>query len=428
MRDVAVQLDRARGTGRSATSRPPLAQQRSPLASGVVAGIWAAILGLVLVAIPVVVAWFLSPQPGVTLSGAVRTAVLGWLLANHATLLTSIGPVTLAPLGLTLVVGFVAYRAGRRTAAGAVRVVPAAAGSTAALAVGYTGVAVIVTALVNGHTGSVSMRSVVVGAFGVSAIAGGLGVLSGAGVWAHLAGRLPVAVIEIARSAAAGLAILVGGGAAIVGLSLLGHLGTVASLSRALGGGAVGGILLILLGLAAVPTAAVWAASYAVGPGFAVGVGTSVAPAGIVLGAVPAFPMLGALPAAGPAPLISLLAFCVPIGAGTVIGWFAAHRPADSAMRTGAEACAAGILAGVGLGLLALLSTGGFGDGRLAALGPVALRTGWMASLEVGAIAALVAWGLDRHGEALDRGWAWVAGLPGRLRVLLGHGRGTGNG
>jgi hypothetical protein len=427
MRDVAVQLDRPRNAGRAGQPRTPHISRRSPLVSGLSAGVWAAILGLVGIAIPVVLAWFLSPQPGVTMSGAVRTAVLGWLLANHATLLTSIGPVTLAPLGLTLVVGFVAYRAGRRSAAGSVDGLPAAVGAGAALIAGYTGLAAIVTALINGHGSAVSTGSVLIGAALVSAIAGGLGVLSGAGAWAQIADRLPIAGIEIARNAAAGLAVLVGGGAAVLGFALLGHAGRVAALSRALGGGGVGGSLLVLLGLAALPTACVWAASYGVGSGFAVGVGTSVAPAGIVLGPVPAFPLLGALPSSGPAPLVSLLALAVPVAAGAVIGWFAAHRPAESVMRTGGEACAAGVLAGIGLGLLVAASTGAFGDGHLSVLGPDAWRTGGIAALEVGGIAALVAWGLGRHAAQLERGWAWVTQLPGRLGGLVAR-RGTARG
>src|SRR4029077_15651309 len=42
--------------------------------------------------------------------------------------------------------------------------------------------------------------------------------------------------------------------------------------------------------------AIIWAVAYIVGPGFAFGTGTVVAPTGSALGAVPIFPMLAALP------------------------------------------------------------------------------------------------------------------------------------
>ena len=61
-----------------------------------------------------------------------------------------------------------------------------------------------------------------------------------------------------------------------------------------------GGIALLLAQLAVVPNALVWAASYALGSGFALGAGSVVAPAATELGMLPGLPLLGALPAAGP--------------------------------------------------------------------------------------------------------------------------------
>ena len=55
--------------------------------------------------------------------------------------------------------------------------------------------------------------------------------------------------------------------------------------------------------------------SYLLGPGFAVGTGTLVSPAAVVLGPVPAFPLLAALPADGPAPALDGALVALP-GAG----------------------------------------------------------------------------------------------------------------
>ena len=65
---------------------------------------------------------------------------------------------------------------------------------------------------------------------------------------------------------------------------------------RLLNPGVVGGGLLLLAQIAYLPNAVLWAIAYMLGPGFAVGTGTVVAPAGSAVGLVPAFPLLAALP------------------------------------------------------------------------------------------------------------------------------------
>jgi hypothetical protein len=423
MSSVALQLERRR------TAEPGQGvEARSPLASGAVAGVWAALLGLVVIVGLVLAAWFFSPQPGVTAGSALHAGVLGWLLANRATLLTSIGPVTFAPLGLTILVGYLIYRLGRWCGRLCVEGLPAASGSTAALVASYACVTGFVAAVTNGHGGSAQIRSAIVGASLVALVCGGSGVLSGAGLWASIGDRLPLSVLEIARGAGAGLAVLVCGGALLLGLSLLGHLGRVAALSQALGGGSVGGLLVLLLGLACVPTAAIWSAGFATGPGFAVGVGTAVSPAGVSLGSVPAFPFLGALPSTGPAPAVSLIAVAVPLVAGIVVGWFAAHRPAPTDGRTVAEACVAGVASGIGLGVLAWLSSGSLGAGHLAQLGPDAWKVGGVAALEIGAVAAAVAWEVSRHGTVIERSLSWTRRLPATIRASVARrGRSSGS-
>jgi hypothetical protein len=246
----------------------------------------------------------------------------------------------------------------------------------------------------------------------LAAVCGSAGVLSGARLWGVVGAALPEPVPPVLRAAAGGLATLVGGGAMLLAGSLVAHLGRVDALARALNGGASGaaGLGLLLASVAALPSAAVWAAAFAVGPGFAVGVGTSVAPAGVLLGPVPALPLLGALPGPGAAPSASLLALAIAPLAGVVVGLLTCHRPADTVSRTAVEALAAGVLAGAGLGLLAALSAGSVGAGRLAQLGPDPWKVAVAASLEVGATAALVAWEACRHGSAVmalvRRGWA----------------------
>src|SRR5262249_47358923 len=74
------------------------------------------------------------------------------------------------------------------------------------------------------------------------------------------------------------------------------HLPEVKAASDALAPGVGGAALLLLAQLAYIRNAIIWAVAYPLGPGFAFGTGTVVAPTGSALGAVPVFPMLAALP------------------------------------------------------------------------------------------------------------------------------------
>ena len=281
----------------------------------------------------------------------------------------SSGVVDLVPLGLVAVPVVALFRSGRWAGRAAAEALPAAVGATVAMAVAY-GIGAGVRRLRRAHSAAPPPRwaarcsaprcSRWSPAARACCTAAGCGTTCGT--------ALPEPAEPVLRGAAAGLAVLVGGGALLLAASLPGTSSRVAELTRSLRGRRRrASSACCSLGLLAVPTAVVWAASYAVGPGFAVGVGTAVAPSGVALGPVPALPLLGALPDTGHAPGISLVALAVPPLAGIVVGWFAARRPAPGpgpvAGRTAGEAFVAGGLAGVGLGVLAALSSGSLGAG-----------------------------------------------------------------
>jgi hypothetical protein len=165
-----------------------------------------------------------------------------------------------------------------------------------------------------------------------------------------------------------------------------------------LGPGIVGGILLSVVAIGYLPNAAIWAVSYAVGPGFSVGAGTNVAPSGVFVGMIPAFPPFAALPAPGPAPLISLLALIVPFAAG-VTGGVLTVRALPSAVGEAAPlwGFVCGVITGGVVAFLAALSGGPVGGARMAVMGPSAWQTGLMAALEVGVSAAIAAWAANWH-------------------------------
>ena len=94
---------------------------------------------------------------------------------------------------------------------------------------------------------------------------------------------------------------------------------TIAGLSQSLGAGVDGSIALVIAQLAFLPNLVVWIAAWMLGPGFALGAGTTVAPGGTLLGPVPGIPLLGALP--GAAPLFGVLWLLVPVLAAFVGAW-----------------------------------------------------------------------------------------------------------
>lgn len=154
----------------------------------------------------------------------------------------------------------------------------------------------------------------------------------------------------------------------------------------------VGGIALTAGQLSIVPNLVVWATCWLLGPGFAIGAGSSVSPVGTALGPLPALPVLGALPTGDLA--FGFVGLLVPVAAGFLAG--AAVRPglARELGRVGPLAvlgvgAGGGVAAGLLAGFLAAASGGSAGPGRLAVVGPDPLTVGLVAALEFGVAIAI---------------------------------------
>jgi hypothetical protein len=118
------------------------------------------------------------------------------------------------------------------------------------------------------------------------------------------------------------------------------------------------------------PNGVLLATSYLVGPGFAVGSGTVVSPTVVSLGALPAFPLLAAVPAEGDAPGWMVLFLALPAVAGAAGAVLAQRRSAETAYDL---ASLHGAVAGVGAGVLVAIGVavagGPLGTGRMADIG-----------------------------------------------------------
>ncbi|WP_150307939.1 cell division protein PerM [Planctomonas psychrotolerans] len=201
----------------------------------------------------------------------------------------------------------------------------------------------------------------------------------------------------VERSAAASA--LVGGTAAalavvaaasvVVAVLLATGYASVITLYQSLQVGVTGGIALTLAQLALLPNLVLWAASWLVGPGFAIGTGSSVSPLGTVLGPLPALPVLGPLPQGELT--YGLLGLLVPVLAGFLAALALQPRVARHLASPGrtwpwyvGAGLGIGLVAAVVLAVLTALSGGSAGPGRLVDVGPAPFLVLLFAFLEIG--------------------------------------------
>ncbi|WP_029146058.1 DUF6350 family protein [Microbacterium luticocti] len=245
-----------------------------------------------------------------------------------------------------------------------------------------------------------------------------------------LPGLWPEAPALVVRGAVIALVALTGAGALALLVALIARGDEIVALYQAGNLDAVGVVVVSLAQLAYLPTLVVWALAFVAGPGFAVGTGTAVSPAGTAVGVVPGLPILGALPESV-SPWL-LLVVLLPIAAGALAGGMlrAQVRALTAQSQVGLRAAlAAGTaaLGGGGAALLAWLASGSIGPGRLAHTGPepgaVALAVG--VELFVGAAVLLL--GPERAGSAGSRRAVTgvAAPVPSHVRDAAGGETGT---
>ncbi|MGK2351373.1 cell division protein PerM [Cutibacterium sp. V947] len=168
------------------------------------------------------------------------------------------------------------------------------------------------------------------------------------------------------------VALCLAGGSTALAVTLLVHASNVVHLHQQIGATGWGGICLILLQLAWLPTMALWGTAWTVGPGFAFGTETFVSPLGTHLGIVPALPVLGALPSSGPLSPAACAWCAVPVASGIIGGILLMKSLPEAGFEIGAGIGAlSGLLSGLVLAILGLLSHGSLGDGRLSEVGTI---------------------------------------------------------
>lgn len=353
--------------------------------------------GLAGLGLALVVVQTLDPAGGQSIGDSVVLAGRLWLLAQGGELRIASGPLVLAPLLLTLGLAWGLAQAGR----GIVRLRETSTGRDAALGVGAVAavhllLTVLLALLLDAPDARVGLLRTTAGAALLALAAAGWGVARESGVLDDVLDRGPTRAVL--RGLLAGLLAALGLCTAVVAVALVSDARGYATLSGSLGGAGAGAVGLAGLALLLLPNAAAAVLGLAAGPGFHVGSGTLVSVHGVTLDAVPALPLLAALPDTQAVPLVAFVSQVIPALAGLVAGGAVGRWLGDDdggSVVAGLTGILTGVLLGVAGGVLVWLAGGSLGDGALAEVGAPPLATG-IALAAQSAIAAAVAAAVTR--------------------------------
>ncbi|MGZ4488558.1 MAG: cell division protein PerM [Nocardioides sp.] len=368
----------SRGAGTDGGHRRPL------VLLATLGGVLAAAGPLVVCLAVGVVGWFLTDAGAHgTPRDGLRAGALGWLLAHGSGVHVQGVALTAVPLGATGLAAWAVWRVGQRVGDSvsghgpdADRIadgerdwtVPLA---TLLFAVGYAVTAAVTLSLAGTPTTAPASGRVVLWSLVLALGLGGPAIAVGSGRAAIWASFLPTTLRASASTCRRVLSayLLVALVAFVVSLAL--DFGSAANVLSQLHAGSGGATLFVLLMATVVPNAVAFSGSYLLGPGFTVGTHTIVSPALVVLGPMPMFPMLAALPDAGTSSWAVWLMVLPPLTAAVAAAATQRRLPTlrwdEGAVRGGAGGVAAGVL----FAALAALSGGAVGPGRMQDVGPL---------------------------------------------------------
>jgi hypothetical protein len=354
------------------------------------AAAWAIAVGVASLVVLSLVVWAADSGSTASAGGAMRFAAQLWLLAHRVPLrLPAGGALTIPPLALTILAGALVARG----AAIVARTTECTDGRdvatvTAAVTAPYAVIATIIAIATPSAAFRPSVGAAFICAVMVGGLAAGIGAIRGSG----LARATWDAMSAEARASLEGASVAAG---VVFAAALLLAIGSLLSHSRDFGdlvnsyGGGSGQFAMVLLSATTLPNAVCFAVGYITGPGFAVGAGTSVSYGGSHLGAVPAFPLLAAVPA-GQAPWQVMVVFIgAVVAAGVAAGWRVAGAHGLTMEERFRGALVAGAVLGVFCAMVVAFAGGPAGPGRLSAIGPSPWQVGLLVALEVSLVATI---------------------------------------
>lgn len=322
--------------------------------------------GWLLMAGPAALGWLTSPDSQLTDALGLASRVL--LLANGS--VTTIGGqlVSVAPLGLTLILVLLGVPiAGLAARSGLVEDEEL---QTLVLKIGgtYAGTYVAAVTLIAFITPETSVLRALIGSILIGALSGLWGAARAVGY--DPSPQWPTWLRSLPRGVGVGALTSVGTGAVLLTAMLVANRDRIASISNGLSGDVSAGILLIVIQLIWLPNLVVWAMAWTLGAGVTLGEGTLLDMNGTHLGFLPSIPVLGAVPEPGPAPDLVWLWLLGGVVAGVLAGIVVTvKRFSTRFYETALAGGLAGIIAGGLLFVLAWFASGGLGTRRLSHVG-----------------------------------------------------------
>lgn len=360
---------------------------RVPWLAALLATAWTLAAGFAMCVLPAM-AWWIGDGASASMTDPLRFGSWVWLVSHRVDVSVDAVSYDIAPLALTILIMLLMYRsarwaahaAGVSTRRGAAAV---ALPSVAAYTVAGGGLAVLATS--GGVSAGIIEAAGICGVWAVLAVGAGVAVESGL-----LHSQIHRARREVRVALRAGLiatAGLLAWGAVLVLVSVVVNVDRVGELAGTVAADGIGTVLLTMASLAYLPNAVAWSTAFALGPGFAIGTGTVVAPTGVQLGLVPALPLLGGVPES-----VTSIAWLVvggPLAVGALAGYLIHRelREESSPSAIAITGLGAGAVAMVLMALASSMSAGSAGDGRLAVIGPVSGEVGLAVLLVIGLMA-----------------------------------------
>lgn len=342
----------------------------SVLPSGVLGAVVALSVAVGSLAIIVVLAiggWVLAGDRS-SFADTFDVAARSWLAVNAVPLNVRGGMVWLPPLGATAALAaLMMWGAGRALRVGGIHGTTRLARFHGVATATYAVAALVIALLADGLRPSVTWLLTPVIAALLYALAAGAGVLRETGLWGQVTGRVPAYLRRDLRAAVVGVGSLAAMSAVGIVVSLVLGWPTIAAMLTDLRPGWSGSVGLVLLSLAYFPTAVIWGMGYLLGAGFSLGAAGVVAPWQTPESALPAFPLLAAVPTSST--VWHLLVMVAPLVAGALAARTLATRaPLNTVPGWGVRVRMAGV-AGVLAGVAAALADGTLGGG-LRGIGP----------------------------------------------------------
>lgn len=331
---------------------------------GVGSGIGVLLMAVGLCAIPSFAVWFTPGTETAPALSAVRAAALITLSGLHGGMVLDGTPVTLTPLLITGLLGWLVAVHGRRTESWS---------AFAGMATGFTLAAGLLARWSGIGSTTAPAGSSMLAALLFAVVLGG-----GARTWGRLWQAMSSRWHRVLRASGAVLASYVLAGALLAAAAIGWHVDDAVALQRHAAPGAAG-LPVALLGVGATPNAVVAAIAYLLGPGFAVGTHTSVSAVSVSSGTLPFFPLVAGLPSGAPATTLGL---SLVVLLALLVGWLtlrlvssngpdASKAADDSWLRRLADCAAVAVISATVLAALSALAGGSLGRGSLSGVGPV---------------------------------------------------------